>query len=58
MPITNDRSKHKKRTTIGLRTAAKASVSVRGVDHRAAMVRALAAAGPRAYVDIRNLLKK
>lgn len=58
MPITNDRSKYKKRTAIGLRTAAKASVSPRGVGHRAAIVRALAVAGPRAYVDIRNLLKK
>lgn len=58
MTVSNDASKYKKRAVLGLKTQAKAAASTPTDTHRVAVVRALVAAGPRAHLDLRTLVKK
>lgn len=58
MSVSNDISKYRKRKALGLKTQGKAAAKALNPIDRAAMVRALAAAGPRAHMDLRAHTKK
>jgi hypothetical protein len=58
MSIANDPSKYRKRTALGRKTAAKIGIGIDPGMRRGAVVRALAAAGPRSYMNLRGLNKK
>jgi hypothetical protein len=58
MSVANDKSNYRKRKALGLKNQGKAATKALDAIDRAAIVRALAAAGPRAYMNLRALTKK